>query len=140
MPGPGPPPAIVVPGLAVRACAQHLPGLLLVRGLEQGTAHLLVGELARDTGEGADVQELLRARNQQEDDQMGRAGVDALEVDAFLALGDGQAADDLIQALKAIDPNLDTSIQAVKADAEDVEQGVEEDEDVDDGETPQDEA
>lgn len=47
--------------------------------------------------------------------------------------------DDLIQALKAIDPNLDTSIQAVKAEVEDVEQTIEEDEDIDDSEIPQDE-
>ena len=54
-------------------------------------------------------------------------------------LFDPAGKDELIQALKAIDPNLDTSIQAVKAEAEDMKQVVEEDEDVDDSETAQNE-
>ncbi len=52
-------------------------------------------------------------------------------------LFDSGRKDDLVQALKAIDPNLDTSIQAVKAEAEEVEQAVEED--IDDSDSPLDE-
>lgn len=65
---------------------------------------------------------------------LGKGLVDEAKQRVRHELFDPARKDDLIQALKAIDPNLDTSIQAVKAEA-DVEQAVEEDEDVDDSDT-----